>query len=93
MKTEFIGLVLLVFLGSKPCFAQTTSVDCLPPLVPVSEASARLIEEFENEIRTEFIEYFDDAQRYLNCLNAAQRSGNADINAALSRYRVLFPDG
>jgi hypothetical protein len=58
---------------------------------PVPEASARLIEDFENEIRAEFVEYFDDAQRYLNCLNAAARSGNADINAALSRYRVLFP--
>ncbi len=74
-------------------FGQTTSMDCIPPLYPMTDASADLVRDFEDQIRAEFSAYFDEAQSYLNCLAAAQNSATEEINDVLEAHRRMFPGG
>jgi hypothetical protein len=48
--------------------------------------------EYETELRVEYSIYFDEAQAYLTCLDAAGRTVRADVQAALEAYRRLFPE-
>ena len=81
---------LAVLTGGPWAWAQTTSFDCLPP-VPPSAALPDLLREYEAELRVEYSVYFDDAQAYLVCLDAAGRTMRADVQATLEAYRRLFP--
>lgn len=71
--------------------AQTTSFDCLPP-VPPAEVSPELLRDFEGELRAEYSAYFDEAQTYLACLDAAGRTVRTEVQAALKAYQRLFPE-
>ena len=82
---------LAVFTGGPWALAQTTSFDCLPP-VPPSAASPELLREYEAELRVEYSIYFDEAQAYLACLDAAGRTVRMEVQAALEAYRRLFPE-
>lgn len=65
--------------------------DCLPPLPPLPVYDAALRAEYRHEIGLEYSAYFDAAQRYLHCLDAARSSVTADINHAIAAYQRLDP--
>ena len=71
--------------------AQTTSLDCLPPIFPSGFVTDDLLDDFEDEIRAEYSQYFDASQRYLNCLDAAKATAQAEINEALDGFRATIP--
>jgi hypothetical protein len=72
-----------------------TALDCLPPVppAPVNDASTRA--EYRTEIGQEFTAYFDEAQAYLRCLDAARAEVSEEINRAIHDYQALGedPDG
>ena len=90
MRQQIISLALAAASASQ---AQTTAMDCVPPLVPSTEASPSLLRDFEDEIRAEFNDYFDEAQRYIHCLDAASQSANREVLEVLEAHRRLFPNG
>ena len=65
--------------------------DCLPPLPPLPVQDAAVRAEYRHELGQEYSAYFDAAQRYLRCLDAARSSVTADINRAIAAYRRLGP--
>lgn len=65
--------------------------DCLPPLPPVPIHDAAVRTEYRNELGQEYSTYFDAAQLYLHCLDAARASVTADINRAIVEYQRLGP--
>lgn len=69
-----------------------TALDCLPPIppVPVTDAAARA--EYRTEIGQEFTAYFDEAQGYLRCLDAARAEVTEEINRAIRDYQSLGPE-
>ena len=69
-----------------------TSLDCLPPVppAPVTDAAARA--EYRVEIGQEFTAYFDEAQSYLHCLDAARAQVSEEINRAIRDYQALGPE-
>ena len=73
----------------------STALDCLPPVppAPVNDASTRA--EYRTEIGQEFTAYFDEAQAYLRCLDAARAEVSEEINRAIHDYQALGedPDG
>ena len=72
-----------------------TSLDCMPPVppAPVNDAATRA--EYRTEIGQEFTAYFDEAQSYLHCLDAARAQVSEEINRAIHDYQALGqnPDG
>jgi hypothetical protein len=73
--------------------AQTATVlDCLPPVppAPVSDAATRA--EYRTEIGKEFTAYFDEAQAYLHCLDAARAEVSEEINRAIHDFQALGPE-
>ena len=72
--------------------AQTTSLDCVPPVLPDTQASTALLQDFGPEIRSEFSAYFDAAQRYIRCLDAASQSARGEVRDVLDAHRRLFPN-
>lgn len=87
-----LWVILLVALASS-VQTQTTSLDCVPPLVPDTQASADLLRDFGPEIRLEFSAYFDAAQTYIRCLDGARQTANKQVQDVLDAHRRLFPDG
>jgi hypothetical protein len=69
-----------------------TALDCLPPIppAPVTDDTARA--EYRTEIGQEFTAYFDQAQTYLRCLDAARAQVSEEINRALHDYQALSPE-
>jgi len=72
-----------------------TALDCLPPIPPVPVTDAATRAEYRTEIRQEFTTYFDEAQAYLRCLDAARGEVSEEINRAIRDYQSLgaAPDG
>jgi len=72
-----------------------TSLDCLPPLPPAPVTDAATRAEYRTEIGQEFTVYFDEAQAYLRCLDAARTEVSEEINRAIRDYQALGqdPDG
>lgn len=72
-----------------------TSLDCLPPVPPAPVTDAATRAEYRTEIGQEFTAYFDEAQTYLRCLDAARAEVSEDINRAIRNYQALGqdPDG
>ena len=87
-----LSLIFVIFLASSTQ-AQTTSLDCVPPVLPETQASAALLQDFGPEIRSEFSAYFDAAQRYIRCLATASQSARGEVRDVLDAHRRLFPDG
>jgi hypothetical protein len=72
-----------------------TSLDCLPPVPPGPVTDAATRAEYRVEIGQEFTAYFDEAQAYLRCLDAARAEVSEEINRAIRDYQALGqdPDG
>lgn len=72
-----------------------TSLDCLPPVPPAPVTDAAIRAEYRVEIGQEFTAYFDEAQTYLRCLDAARAQVSEEINRAIRDYQALGqdPDG
>lgn len=69
-----------------------TALDCLPPIPPAPVTDAATRAEYRNEIGQEFTLYFDEAQAYLRCLDAARAQVSEEINRAISDYQALNPE-
>lgn len=72
-----------------------TALDCLPPVPPAPVTDAATRAEYRTEIGEEFTVYFDEAQAYLRCLDAARAEVSEEINRAIRDYQALSsePDG
>ena len=72
-----------------------TALDCLPPVPPAPVTDAATRAEYRTEIGQEFTAYFDEAQTYLRCLDAARAQVSEEINRAIHDYQALGedPDG
>ena len=72
-----------------------TALDCLPPIPPAPVTDAATRAEFRVELGQEFTAYFDEAQAYLRCLDAARAEVSEEINRAIRDYQALGtePDG
>jgi len=69
-----------------------TALDCLPPIPPAPVTDAATRAEYRTEIGREFTAYFDEAQAYLRCLDAARAAVSEEINRAISDYQALDPE-
>ena len=69
-----------------------TSLNCLPPVPPAPVTDAATRAEYRTEIGQEFTAYFDEAQAYLRCLDAARAKVSEEINRAISDYQALGPE-
>ena len=69
-----------------------TALDCLPPIPPAPVTDAATRAEFRVEIGQEFTAYFDEAQAYLRCLDAARAAVSEEINRAIRDYQSLGPE-
>lgn len=72
-----------------------TALDCLPPVPPAPVTDAATRAKYRTEIGQEFTAYFDEAQAYLRCLDAARAEVSEEINRAIRDYQALGqdPDG
>ena len=70
----------------------STALDCLPPVPPAPVTDAATRAEYRNEIGQEFTAYFDEAQSYLHCLDAARAQVSEEINRAIRDYQALGPE-
>lgn len=72
-----------------------TALDCLPPIPPAPVTDTATRAKFRAEIGQEFTAYFDQAQTYLRCLDAARAQVSEEINRAIHDYQALGqdPDG
>ena len=91
MTAAWVSIFIVALASSAQ--AQTTSLDCVPPLLPDTQASADLLRDFGPEIRSEFSAYFDAVQTYIRCLDAASQTANGQVQGVLDAHRRLFPDG
>ena len=66
-----------------------TALDCLPPVPPTPMQDAALRKEYQREIGAEYSDYFDEAQTYLHCLEAARASVTDEINRAIADYQSM----
>jgi hypothetical protein len=69
-----------------------TALDCLPPVPPAPVIDAATRAEYRTEIGQEFTAYFDEAQSYLHCLDAARAQVSEEINRAIRDYQALGPE-
>ena len=69
-----------------------TALDCLTPIPPAPVTDAATRAEFRVEIGQEFTAYFDEAQAYLRCLDAARAEVSEEINRAIRDYQALGPE-
>jgi hypothetical protein len=69
-----------------------TALDCLPPIPPAPVTDAATRDEYRIEIGQEFTAYFDEAQAYLRCLDAARATVSEEINRAIRDYQALGPE-
>ena len=69
-----------------------TALDCLPPVPPAPVTDAATRAEYRTEIGQEFTAYFDEAQSYLRCLDAARAQVSEEINRTIRDYQALGPE-
>lgn len=75
--------------SASPGLPQTTALDCVPPPASDPNLPDDVIEEYRDELGMEFSDYFTDAQRYLQCLQAAEETVRDEIDSALEDYERL----
>jgi|GEM_PF-1157019 len=68
-----------------------TALDCLPPLAPAPVNDGGTRAAYADEIREEYVAYFDDVQIYLHCLESARAEVTAEVNRAIADYQALGP--
>lgn len=87
-------LVVATLLSSPVCGVSqaSTLLDCLPPVPPAPVTDAATRAEYRVEIGQEFTAYFDEAQSYLHCLDAARAQVSEEINRAIRDYQALGPE-
>ena len=90
-------LVVATLLSSPVCGVSQAAMalDCLPPVPPAPVTDAATRAEYRTEIGQEFTGYFDEAQAYLRCLEAARAEVSEEIKRAIHDYQALGqdPDG
>jgi hypothetical protein len=69
-----------------------TALDCLPPVPPAPVTDVATRAKYRTEIGQEFTAYFDEAQAYLRCLDAARAEVSKEINRAIGDYQALGQD-
>ncbi len=69
-----------------------TALDCLPPIPPAPVTDAATRAEYRTEIGQELTAYFDEAQAYLRCLDAARAAVSEEINRVIRDYQSLGPE-
>jgi hypothetical protein len=84
-----IGILVFAFLV--PCLLARaeTPMDCLPPVPPTPVTDHGILAEYRDEIAAEYSDYFDEAQTYLRCLDAARTSVTEEVNQTIADYRRL----
>ena len=87
-------LVVATLLAMPVCGVSqaATSLDCLPPVPPAPVTDAATRAEYRTEIGQELTAYFDEAQIYLRCLDAARAEVSEEINRAIRDYQALGPE-
>ena len=68
-----------------------TALDCLPPLAPAPVNDGGTRAAYADEIREEYVAYFDEAQTYLHCLESARAEVTAEVKRAIADYQALGP--
>lgn len=93
-RTRLVVATLIAIAVSRVARA-ATALDCLPPVPPAPVTDAATRAEYRVEIGREFTAYFDEAQAYLHCLDAARAQVSEEINRAIRDYQALGqnPDG
>ena len=89
-RTRFVFVALLTMPVCGASLA-ATALDCLPPVPPAPVVDAATRAEYRTEIGEEFTVYFDEAQAYLRCLDAARAEVSEEINRAIRDYQALSP--
>jgi hypothetical protein len=94
LPSRLIHLAFTALLAMPVCgVAQgATALDCLPPVLPAPVSDAGTRAEYRTEIGQEFTAYFDEAQAYLRCLDAARAEVSEEINRAIRDYQALSPE-
>ena len=93
-KPSMIGLLpfallVPVLLISAVLARAETALDCLPPVPPSPVQDAALRAKYQQEIGAEYSDYFDAAQAYLRCLEAARSFVTDENNRAIADYQSL----
>lgn len=69
---------------------ETSTMLCVPPLLPVVPENTALQIEFRDILSAEFHDYFDESGRYLTCLNDAATATRAETKTAIETYTRLL---
>ena len=85
------GLLCCALLCPSPMAWAGTALDCLPPPAPAPVNDGGTRAAYADEIREEYVAYFDDAQIYLHCLESARAEVTAEVNRAIADYQALGP--
>jgi hypothetical protein len=85
------GLICCALLCPGSLARAATALDCLPPLPPAPVGDGATRATYADEIREEYVAYFDEAQAYLHCLEAARSEVMSEVNQAISDYQALGP--
>ena len=85
------GLICCTLLWPGFTAHAATALDCLPPLPPATVHDAATRATYASEIREEDVAYFDEAQSYLHCLEAARAEVTAEVNRAIAEFQTLGP--
>ena len=88
-KPSVIGIVVFAFLVPCPLAQAGTAMDCLPPVPPTPVTDQGTLAEYRDEIAAEYSDYFDEAQTYLRCLEAARASVTEEVNQTIVDYQRL----
>ena len=91
-RRTFLVVVTLLTTQLGGAAKSATALDCLPPIPPAPVNDAAMRAEYRTEIGQEFTDYFDAAQTYLRCLEAARAEVSEEINRAIRDYQALGPE-
>lgn len=69
---------------------ETSTMFCVPPLLPVVPENTALQIEFRDILSAEFSNYFDESGRYLTCLNNAATATRSETKMAIETYTRLL---
>ncbi|OWU66521.1 hypothetical protein ATO3_27800 [Marinibacterium profundimaris] len=89
------GLIVAILLGpwAAVASAQTTALDCIPPPLPYADLPAGVVDAYRDQLRLDYSECFDAAQRYLQCLARAEATARTEIDTAVADYTRRLGDG
>jgi len=91
-RNTCLVVVILLTMPVGGVAMSATALDCLPPIPPAPVTDAGTRAEYRTEIGQEFTAYFDEAQAYLRCLDAARAEVSEEINRAIRDYKSIGPE-